>query len=237
MFDKEEDNIRQIEILLQQVGVGFKDKLAKLEIEKEKFAKVKNVVDLSLITDPIKLEVGGKIFKTSKETLTKIKGSYFDVMLSGQCQIDPFKLFIDRDGKHFRHILNYLRTMDYSVIPKQFREEIDRELEFYNLRSLSTLIDHQKFQIIKDWIGIPEKKFELIHRGTRDGFSSRAFHDACNGKGETVTLVKSSDGNVFGGYNSQSWNSDNNTRDVDSKFIALSSSPRAHMYPHPSSIR
>ena len=46
---------------------------------------------------------------------------------------------------------------------------------------------------------------ELIYRGTRDGMTSNVFHNKCDNKGETITLIKNEKGNIFGGYASISW--------------------------------
>ena len=55
------------------------------------------------------------------------------------------------------------------------------------------------------------KKFasNLLYRATSDGFTYSAFHNKCDGKGATISLIKSEDGLVFGGYASKSWNSGN----------------------------
>ena len=45
------------------------------------------------------------------------------------------------------------------------------------------------------------KQFELLYRGTRDGFGSKEFHQKCDGKGPSLTLIKSKPfGRIFGGY-------------------------------------
>ncbi len=49
----------------------------------------------------------------------------------------------------------------------------------------------------------------LLYRATRDGFTSQAFHSKCDGKGNTVTIIKSHLNYVFGGYASSAWNSSN----------------------------
>ena len=46
--------------------------------------------------------------------------------------------------------------------------------------------------------------FNLLFRGCRDGWSPSDFHDKVDGKGATVTLVRTKDG-VFGGYTDISW--------------------------------
>jgi hypothetical protein len=47
----------------------------------------------------------------------------------------------------------------------------------------------------------------LLYRATRDGFDSQAFHEKCDGKGNTITIIKNNLNYVFGGYASSAWNS------------------------------
>jgi hypothetical protein len=50
-------------------------------------------------------------------------------------------------------------------------------------------------------------KGNLLYRATRDGFTSKAFHSKCDGKGNTITIIKNNLNYVFGGYASSAWNS------------------------------
>ncbi|CAL2033866.1 unnamed protein product [Caenorhabditis brenneri] len=59
----------------------------------------------------VKLDIGGNIFKTSKSTLTKFDG-FFKTMLETGVPLEKDEtgaIFIDRDSKHFRLILNFMR--------------------------------------------------------------------------------------------------------------------------------
>ena len=49
--------------------------------------------------------------------------------------------------------------------------------------------------------------FELLYRGTRDGFGADYFHRTCDNKGKTLVLIKNSSGHIFGGFASVSWES------------------------------
>jgi hypothetical protein len=49
-------------------------------------------------------------------------------------------------------------------------------------------------------------KGNLLYRATRDGFTSQAFHSKCDGKGNTITIIKNNLNYVFGGYASSAWN-------------------------------
>jgi hypothetical protein len=52
-------------------------------------------------------------------------------------------------------------------------------------------------------------KWSLIYRASRDGRSAEAFHSKCDNKAKTLTVVKSTDGYIFGGYAEQAWDSSN----------------------------
>jgi hypothetical protein len=47
----------------------------------------------------------------------------------------------------------------------------------------------------------------IMYRATRDGFTCQSFHLKCDGKRNTITIIKSNLNNVFGGYASSAWNS------------------------------
>eukprot|EP01125_Pyxidicula_operculata_P001427 TRINITY_DN1131_c0_g1_i6.p1 TRINITY_DN1131_c0_g1~~TRINITY_DN1131_c0_g1_i6.p1 ORF type:complete len:448 (-),score=126.73 TRINITY_DN1131_c0_g1_i6:194-1537(-) len=58
---------------------------------------------------------------------------------------------------------------------------------------------------LSDWI--PNKSFNLLYRGSRDGFGAQHFHSKCDNKGETLTIIKSTGGWLFGGYTPIQWTS------------------------------
>ena len=48
---------------------------------------------------------------------------------------------------------------------------------------------------------------EILYRGSEDGFSAKIFHNKCDGKGPTLTIVQSTKRNIFGGFCSILWDS------------------------------
>ena len=66
--------------------------------------------------------------------------------------------------------------------------------------------ENEFFQKIYEWTGF--QKMELIYKGSRDGMTSKSFHDKCNNKGATITLIMNEKENIFGGYSSISWTCD-----------------------------
>ncbi len=59
----------------------------------------------------------------------------------------------------------------------------------------------------------------LLYRATRDGFTSQAFHSKCDGKGNTITIIKNNLDYVFGGYASSAWNSSNDYINDPNAFL------------------
>lgn len=56
---------------------------------------------------------------------------------------------------------------------------------------------------VRRWL--PGCKLTLLYRGSRDGLTPAAFHERCDGRGPTLSLVLSSTECVFGGYASLPW--------------------------------
>lgn len=51
-----------------------------------------------------------------------------------------------------------------------------------------------------------DNKWDLLYRASRDGFGTASFHSRCDSKPFTLTIVKSNNGNIFGGYTESQWN-------------------------------
>ena len=103
----------------------------------------------------VKLNVGGEFFTTSRQTLTRDPSSILAVMFSTERNPDPFfnpmdygmkqqpsedgSFFIDRDGKHFGIVLNYLRNKEL-ILPEDasdtFLKELEAEAKFYKIRGM-----------------------------------------------------------------------------------------------------
>jgi hypothetical protein len=50
-----------------------------------------------------------------------------------------------------------------------------------------------------------DKKLKLIYRGSDDGFGASDFHSKCDGIGNTVTVILTTKGWIFGGFSPLTW--------------------------------
>jgi hypothetical protein len=66
----------------------------------------------------VELNIGGYRFETSVQTLRRVPHTFFDAYFSGRYAQDVCNdgsIFVDRDGEHFGHILEYMRDGVVSV--------------------------------------------------------------------------------------------------------------------------
>ena len=52
-----------------------------------------------------------------------------------------------------------------------------------------------------------EYEIELIYRGSYHGFKAADFHNNCDDKGTTLTIIKSEHQKIFGGFTDIPWKS------------------------------
>jgi len=68
---------------------------------------------------------------------------------------------------------------------------VDRELKDLNLF------------LFQDYI---RRRYQLLFKGSTDGFKAAKFHEKCDNKGSTICFIQSEiEGYVFGGYVSIGW--------------------------------
>jgi hypothetical protein len=95
------------------------------------------------MNDKVTLDVGGRIFSTSKGTLMNYEHSYFYALLNSGNFLPGAdgSYFIDRSPKHFELIMDYLRTGKLST--KELKsgeiEELEKELDYYLLQIAAPL--------------------------------------------------------------------------------------------------
>lgn len=119
--------------------------------------------------------------------------------------------------------MNYLRGGKWNL-PKDPEEllKAQEEIKFYGLwdafvglpRSLmfenSTLLDdHQQLKLNK-WLGCQKQIWKLLYKASVDGWGAARFHELCDDKGPTLTVIQAEKGHLFGGFSPISWQSSGN---------------------------
>lgn len=83
-----------------------------------------------------------------------------------------------------------------------------------NFKDFDSLILKDELEsktMIAEWVFETMKlnggSFNLLYRGSKNGFGANDFHNKCDNKGPTVVIIESTVGKKFGGYASVSWTS------------------------------
>jgi hypothetical protein len=103
----------------------------------------------------VRLNVGGSEYATTLETLTsQCPGSFLHMLFSGdwaQQRDAEGRVFIDRDGTRFRHVLNFLRSgiVHVAADGDGFCHELLEEADFYGLPELAAAL-HQALDAMKE---------------------------------------------------------------------------------------
>ena len=63
------------------------------------------------------------------------------------------------------------------------------------------------------------KEHKLLYQASRDGFCSEDFHKRCDGKKNTVTLIKDTNDRIFGGFTDAEWDKSNTYKEGNKGFI------------------
>ena len=204
--------------LEQQVSMLHDDRVAldkeKLAFEREK----KEMAERFPQADVITLNVGGTLFTTFKSTLVKHEGSMLAALFSGRYPLakdangNPF---IDRNPQMFAITLDWLRS-DKMILPANLSAEermrLDDDLDYFGLKDFVmppfALLTQKQSQSLWTMLGkLPAavSKARCLFQASKDGFAAAAFHAKCDGHGNTVTIVRSSNGSLFGGFTPLPW--------------------------------
>ena len=139
-------HLKEKDKLLKEMQNAIDQSYRQQQMESERDKSVIFAMN-SMADTRIKLDIGGHVYATSVSTLTKDPQSMLTAMISGRHSIkkqEDGSYFFDRDGTHFRYILNFLRDGcgKEVLLPSNSdaRTELQREAEYYLLWGLVALL-------------------------------------------------------------------------------------------------
>eukprot|EP01117_Protostelium_nocturnum_P008593 TRINITY_DN3085_c0_g1_i4.p1 TRINITY_DN3085_c0_g1~~TRINITY_DN3085_c0_g1_i4.p1 ORF type:complete len:335 (+),score=114.67 TRINITY_DN3085_c0_g1_i4:1114-2118(+) len=193
-------------------------RMRELEEREKKLAKLDEIMEerVKMAQSKISLDVGGKIFAASKDTLLRFKDTYFSGLLQSE-HWQPDKdgrYFIDRNPKNFAIVLDYLRSgaLKISKLNKEEKEDLINDFDYYQIdlpEQLTIpeegLLSYEHRKIVEEWLGGNKQIGERLYRATTDGFEISSFLSKCERKGRTLVVIESVGGWIFGGYAASDW--------------------------------
>uniref|UniRef100_U9TWA9 TLDc domain-containing protein n=1 Tax=Rhizophagus irregularis (strain DAOM 181602 / DAOM 197198 / MUCL 43194) TaxID=747089 RepID=U9TWA9_RHIID len=140
---------------------------------------------------------------SSKEIMQKVRP--YQKLLSKQLYEDLICSYMDPD----------IVSTDSILLPRKIKNNkiIDSKIvDFDIFLTILRWIDNNdsKFAHVREYY-LP-REFNLLLRGSKDGFTPRKFHELCNGKYNTITFIKiKGTDEIIGGYNPLKWESSADT--------------------------
>ena len=137
----------EAESCLKDGHTSLQEDLRFLDEKRENFQEMAKRLKNVHFSEIVELRIGNHKFTTSIATLQSDPDSMLAAMFSKR--FEPKQkdgaYFIDRDGTHFRHILNYLRMGEIPIdVIEAIGNELLKEAEFYNLKGLIESIVNNK---------------------------------------------------------------------------------------------
>jgi hypothetical protein len=172
-------------------------------------------------------------FRTMKDTLQRCLPFVRLFCLSAKefsQKVRPYQKLLNH--QLYEDLLNFYldpESVSSQIIQSPRKIKIN---EIINEVNCSQIVNSDIFSTISRWIDkvviidnnfketyLPYK-FELLLRGSRDGFSPNKFHELCNNKSNTVTLIKiKGTEEIIGGYNPLEWKSSSYWCKTNDSFI------------------
>lgn len=94
--------------------------------------------------------------------------------------------------------------------------------------SASTILSQTLASVLEGWYG---SEWTTIYVASRDGWRGEDFHSRCNGKGPTLTVIRTRSGSIFGGFLNESWRSDDSYIECTSASLFVLFNPSCSTEP------
>ena len=189
------------------------NKLIKLE---NKIKKVEKDLNLEI---PVKLGIIKEIkFQIKEKELTEkeIQNNIMEFMN---------KIYLENEELKKKVNELQLENQKFKTKLEENQKNLDEKKQIERIKILfkdSAIVKNDEKKMINDWIyPYSEKNItsELLFRTSVDGDNANTFHNKCNGKGPTITFIKTTSGKRIGGFTMISWKSSNCYKADSDAFI------------------
>lgn len=223
---KFENNNAILNLKLNKIGKG--EELISLQLQKDKLSLEEICENLSKEVQILKNKVSEqeneiKILKENNEynelkdeiKLIKEENEKKDLIIN---ELINWKKNQEKQNQNKLNIIKETNEIDSKIIKK-------REIDFIS-------------NVIKNILFLKKNiSFKLIFRATRDGHLSNNFHQKCDGIPNTITIIKTKKGMIFGGYINYKWRSNDEWILNDEKCFIFSISLMKIYYPKKGKIK
>ena len=249
--EKENNNkIKELEIKLNEKDIIINNLIKKVDlIEKnlkeshKKETEIKNNQDLEK-----KLNEKDIIINNLIKKVDKIEQNYKEIFNKKETEIKNNQDLENKLNEKDTIINNLIQKIN--LIEQNYKELYNKkETEIKNSQDISstpknkidsTIIKDNEFKLIEKGIkknfNKKVQRYELLIRGTRDGFLSKDFHSKCDGHNYTVAIVETKKGRRFGGFTEETWDQSKSWKKGPKSFIFSLDNKEIYYYKNKDSI-
>ena len=155
-------------------------------------------------------------------------------------QISSYETRIDLHDKHITSINTIIdnnieqlgkmtsefeKRMKNNIMEQYIKEltKVDKKYLKISKEINSNILKFDEISLIEE--GVKKKlsknikEYKLIFKASKDGFRVKDFHNYCDGKDNTLTLVKTKTGRRFGGFTDQKWDQSGSNKSGSNGFL------------------
>jgi hypothetical protein len=130
-----------------------------------------------------------------------------DILTKLNCDAIILKAKSDMEIKNLKEVILSGRFLKFKPNKEKLQKSFIGEMHENNILNSSIITGMNKINELMCLCEFPiNQKWKLIYRASQDGFEASTFHTKCDDKPNTFIIIKSKNGNVFGGYTEQTWN-------------------------------
>ena len=135
---------------------------------------------------------------------------------------------LKKEVNELKNVINDLRNLKKDNLENKYKEKevinVDNKKEIVKNFDSNIIKEKKEYELIENRLKITgsNKKIEykLLYRATIDGDRAKIFHDKCDGKSGTLSIIETNNNVKFGGYTEAFW--DGNGYKKDEKAFCFS---------------
>ena len=152
----------------------------------------------------------------------QINETHYCLKLSLLFDIDGMKekIVLDIPKLNDTDINSIVNELAGIVVDLGEKVKIYESILFPNYLEYSTIVRKEEIPLINSWINDKaEIIYKLLYKGTFDGDAAGDFHNKCDGKSHTLTIVETINGYRFGGFTTIAWDGSGSYKNDPDAFI------------------
>ena len=161
-----------------------------------------------------------KIIEEQKNIIEKQKKEFNDYKNLSEDKFKELIELVKKESENLKYNMEYNnceylnsdKIIKYKAKLDKLKETIDSHIMKYNgLNLIETGVKNKLNKKIKN--------YRLLFRASENKYKASNFHSKCDGYNNTLTLVKTKNGKIFGGFTDAQWDQSSNYKSGSNGFI------------------